>query len=151
VSLVARGLNATNRTPRAQHLFARSQARLAVRTGGRLGGRWFGAPVLVLEVRGRRSGQLRRTPVIYLRDGERYVVMAANAGNDRTPAWWLNLKAAGSAVAVVRGRRIPVRAREVTGPERDRLWRAFAEMEPRVLEYATFTDRAFPLVVLEPR
>jgi len=129
----------------------RLHARLYRISGGRVLPRWFaGAPVMVLETVGRRSGQRRATPVLYLRDGDAFVVLAANAGSDRTPAWWLNLREAGTGEIVVGRRRLRVRPRLPAGAERDRLWRAFVEMYPQAEHYTRFTDRALPLIALDP-
>lgn len=128
---------------------SRLHAAVYKRTGGRVGSRWFGAPVIALETVGRRSGKTRSVPVLGLRDGDAFVVIPANAGSDRPPAWWLNLRAAGSAVAVVRGERVPVRPRVADGAERERLWKAYARMYPQVDDYTRFTDRELPVVVLE--
>src|SRR5262245_64916153 len=62
-------------------------------SGGRIGGRIGRAPVLLLTTTGRRSGEPRTAPVVYLADGENVVVIGSNAGHSRTPAWSLNLKA----------------------------------------------------------
>ena len=113
--------------------------------------RWFaGAPVMVLKTVGRRSGRKRATPVLYLRDGDAYVVLAANAGADRTPAWWLNLREAGAGEIIVGRRRMRVQPRLLAGAERDRIWRAFIEMYPQAEYYTAFTDRVLPLIALEP-
>jgi deazaflavin-dependent oxidoreductase (nitroreductase family) len=129
----------------------RLHARLYRLSGGRFLPRWFaGAPVMVLETVGRRSGRKRATPVLYLRDAEAFVVLAANAGADRTPAWWLNLREAGVGEALVGSRRIRVQARLLTGSERDRVWRAFITMYPQAEHYTEFTDRVLPLIALEP-
>ncbi|HEX2285807.1 MAG TPA: nitroreductase/quinone reductase family protein [Mycobacterium sp.] len=119
-------------------------------SGGRLGRRWFGAPVMVLETVGRHSGEKRSTPVLYLRDGDALVVMAANAGAAHTPAWWLNLKHAGEGAVVLGRKRIRVWPRELAGQERDRMWRAFVAMYPQAEYYPRFTDRPLPLIALEP-
>ena len=112
--------------------------------------RWFGAPVMVLETVGRKSGKPRATPVLHMRDGDRLVVMPANAGHDKTPAWWLNLREAGEGVAVIAGERRRVRPRIPDGEERERLWRDYKRMYPAAEEYLDYTDREIPLVVLEP-
>ncbi|MBI5103569.1 MAG: nitroreductase family deazaflavin-dependent oxidoreductase [Solirubrobacterales bacterium] len=130
--------------------FGRWHARLLRLTRGRVAARWFGAPVLVLETVGRRTGARRATPVLYLRDGDAYVVLAANAGSDRTPAWWLNLRDAGEGAVLLGGRRVAVRPRLAEGAERDRLWAAFCDMYAMAEDYARLTDRPLPLVVLEP-
>ncbi|MGE2689894.1 nitroreductase/quinone reductase family protein [Mycolicibacterium pulveris] len=139
------------RWPRAQRSMSRIHARLYRISGGRFGSRWFaGAPVMVLQTVGRRSGEKRSTPVLYLRDGDALVVMAANAGAARTPAWWLNLKAAGVGEAIVGRERRMVAPRELVGAEHDRLLRRFVEMYPQAEHYSRFTDRPLPLIALEP-
>jgi F420H(2)-dependent quinone reductase len=131
--------------------WGRLHARLYRLTRGRFLPRWFaGAPVMVLETQGRRSGEPRATPVLYLRDGDSLVVCASNAGAERTPAWWLNLREAGEGTVVVGSERTRVRPRVLEGAELDRLWRAFAEMYPQLDMYTEFTERPFPLVALEP-
>ncbi|HET6733211.1 nitroreductase/quinone reductase family protein [Mycobacterium sp.] len=130
---------------------SRLHAMLYEFSGGRFVSRWFaGAPVMVLKTVGRRSARERSTPVLYLRDGDALVVLAANAGADRAPAWWLNLCQAGAAEVVIGRKHIRVRPRELTGPERERLWRAFVDMYPQAEDYTRFTDREMPLIVLEP-
>jgi deazaflavin-dependent oxidoreductase (nitroreductase family) len=117
-------------------------------TRGRFGAGWLGAPVLVLVTTGRRSGKVRETPLIYVRDGEDLALLAANAGNDRVPAWWLNLQAAPTADVLLRGRRRHVRWREAVGEEHERLFAAFVGVYPPAEHYLTFTDRHLPIAVL---
>jgi F420H(2)-dependent quinone reductase len=137
--------------PRAQRAMGRAHARLYELSGGRFVPRWFaGAPVMVLETVGRKTGQRRRTPVLYLRDGETLVVLAANAGSHRMPAWWLNLRHAGEGEVVLGRRRWRVRPRVLEGAERERLWRSFVEMYPQAEHYTAFTERELPLVALDP-
>ena len=139
------------RHPRAQRAWSRLHARLYRLTGGRFLPRWFhGAPVMLLETLGRRSGRPRSNPVLYLENGHDLVVLAANAGADRTPAWWLNLRAAGEGTAIVGGERRRIRPRLLTGAERERRWTEFVEMYPQAHHYTRFTDRPLPLVALEP-
>lgn len=130
--------------------YAKLHAAIYRATGGRLMRGWFGAPVIVLETVGRRSGQTRATPVVALRRGDDLVVMAANAGSDRTPAWWLNLRGAGRGTAVRSGRRQHVRPRVAEGPERDELLERFLAMYPPAEHYPGYTERDLPLIVLEP-
>jgi deazaflavin-dependent oxidoreductase (nitroreductase family) len=135
----------------AQRAISRLHARLYEFTGGRVLPRWFaGAPVMVLETVGRRSGEKRSTPVLYLRDGGALVVMAANAGSHRTPAWWLNLREAGAGEVVIGRKRIRIQPRELTGSEREGAWQAFVGMYPQAKHYRRFTDRELPLIALEP-
>jgi deazaflavin-dependent oxidoreductase (nitroreductase family) len=130
--------------------WTRVHASLYQRTGGRFFPRWFGQPVLVIETTGRRTGKTRATPVIFIRDRGRLIVVAANAGSERIPAWWLNLRASGSAVVVHAGKRQLHGAHLAEGDERQRLWTAFARTFPQLEIYVRFTEREFPVVVLEP-
>ena len=120
-------------------------------TGGRLGGRVAKGPVLLLTTTGRRSGEPRTAPVMYLRDGERFVVINTNAGNKRTPAWSLNLKADPLAEVEVGRRRIPVRARIAEGEERADLWRRQMRQYAGWDYYAGKLDREIAVFVLEPQ
>lgn len=150
--LVSRTTNrAASRLGPLMALGGRLHVRLLRASGGRLGRRFFGAPVFVLEVVGRKSGELRETPLLYVEDGDRWAILAANAGSPRTPAWWLNLRAAGEGVAVFGSRRVPVRAREADAAERDRLYEKLVANYPPVAEYPSYTQRRIPVVVLEPR
>src|SRR2546423_201573 len=126
--LLARIGNLAARPRRLATLVTRLHARLLRLTRGRLRRSFLlaaGQPVLVLTTRGRRSGKPRSTPVAYIRDGDRLVVTAANAGLDRPPAWWLNLEADPRAEVEVGGRRTSVRARRAEGEEAQRLYACF--------------------------
>jgi deazaflavin-dependent oxidoreductase (nitroreductase family) len=118
-------------------------------------GRVFGsigtAPVLLLTSTGRRSGQQRTAPVVFLADGERYVVIGSNAGNERTPAWSYNLQANPDAEIEVRSVRKRVRARVAEGEERAELWRKVNEMYEGFDDYDAKTSRDIAVFVLEPR
>ena len=119
-------------------------------SGGRIGGRIGRAPVLLLTTAGRKSGQPRTVPVVYLADGENLVVIGSNAGHTRTPAWSLNLKANPEAEVEVRRGRRPVRARVAAGEERADLWRRHNEQYSGFDEYEARTDREISVFVLEP-
>jgi deazaflavin-dependent oxidoreductase (nitroreductase family) len=109
------------------------------------------APVLLLTSTGRRSGQQRTAPVVFLADGERYVVIGSNAGNARTPAWSYNLQANADAEIEIRGTRKLVRARVAEGDERAELWRKVNEMYEGFDDYDAKTSRDIAVFVLEPR
>ena len=130
-------------------LVTRAHRALYRLSGGRLGGSLSGRPMLLLTTVGRRSGRERTLPLLYLEDGDRWVVVASNAGDDRDPAWWLNLRARPEAAVQAGRERHAVRARRATPEEEARLW-------PRLLEayapYAGYRERArreIPLVILE--
>lgn len=139
--------DAVRRYPRATRRLTAVHALMLRGTRASLAARWFGLPVLLLETTGRRSGRVRRTALAYLPDGEDLVVVAANAGAERPPAWWLNLQAAGEGVAVVGGQRRRVTALLAEGARRDRLWRSFAARS-RVEHYQGLTARRLPVIAL---
>ncbi len=120
-------------------------------TGGRLMGKVGKAPVLLLTTTGRKSGEPRIAPVLYLADGERLIVIGSNAGNARAPAWSLNLKANPDAEAEIGRERRRVRARVAEGEERAELWRRANDQYAGFDDYEGKTDRDIALFVLEPR
>ncbi|MGB7685762.1 MAG: nitroreductase family deazaflavin-dependent oxidoreductase [Solirubrobacterales bacterium] len=119
-------------------------------SGGRILGRVGGAPVLLLTTTGRKSGQERTAPVVYLADGERMIVIGSNAGHARVPAWSLNLKANPDAEVEVGRKKIKVRARVAEGEERAGLWRKANEQYSGFDDYEARTSRDIALFVLEP-
>jgi deazaflavin-dependent oxidoreductase (nitroreductase family) len=120
-------------------------------SGGRIGGKVGRAPVLLLTTTGRKSGQQRTAPVLYLADGERLILINTNAGNAKIPAWSLNLKANPEAEVEVGRRRLPVRARIAEGAERDELWRKSNVQYAGFDDYEAKLDREISVFVLEPR
>jgi F420H(2)-dependent quinone reductase len=128
------------------------------RTRGRVGGTWrIGAgfhnpvPICLLEHRGRRTGKIRTTPLVYLEDGDRIVVVASQAGRPEHPMWYLNLLADPEVTVQVRHRRRPMRARVAEPGERAVLWPRLVAMYADYDSYQSWTDRVIPVVVLEPR
>jgi deazaflavin-dependent oxidoreductase (nitroreductase family) len=117
---------------------------------GRVGGRLGRAPILLLTTTGRKSGQQRTAPVLYLADGERFVVINTNAGNEKTPAWSLNLRANPEAEVEVGRRKVKVRARLADGEERADLWRRHMEQYSGWEFYESKLDREIGVFVLEP-
>lgn len=110
-----------------------------------------GVPVLLLTTTGRRTGASRTAPVLYMRDGEQLVVIGSNAGNQRAPAWSLNLKANPDAEVEIRGKRQAVKARVALDPERGDLWRRMNEQYAGFDDYQANTGRDIPVFVLDPR
>jgi deazaflavin-dependent oxidoreductase (nitroreductase family) len=112
--------------------------------GRRTRGRFVGLglrdlPCLLLTTTGRRSGQPRTTPLLFVRDGDAYVVIGSNWGQQMHPAWSANLLADPNATVTLDGRRFPVRARRAGGAERDRL---VAELRSTWPAYETYAERA---------
>jgi deazaflavin-dependent oxidoreductase (nitroreductase family) len=120
-------------------------------TRGRLMGKIGQAPVLLLTSTGRRSGQPRTAPVLYLADGERVIVIGSNAGNELAPAWSHNLKANPDAEVQIRGERRQVRARVAEDVERTELWRKMNEQYAGFEDYDERTSRDIAVFVLDPR
>ncbi|OLB81308.1 MAG: hypothetical protein AUI14_03670 [Actinobacteria bacterium 13_2_20CM_2_71_6] len=121
------------------------------RSGGKIGGKMFGSPVLLLTTTGRKSGRTWTTPLLYQPEGDGWVIIASNAGKAPHPAWWLNLRATPEATVQIGRDTHPVAARQVTGPDRERLWRRMADMYKGYDGYATKTTREIPVVILEKR
>ena len=130
-------------------LFGEEHVRRYRETGGEVGHIWNGVPTLLLTTTGRRSGEQRTTPLIYGRDGERYVVVASKGGAPRHPAWYLNLSAKPDVELQVAAERFRARARTAAANERERLWGLMAGIWPAYDDYQAKTEREIPLVVLE--
>jgi F420H(2)-dependent quinone reductase len=120
-------------------------------TGGRLMNKVGRAPVLLLTSTGRRSGQPRTAPVLYLADGERLAVISSNGGNQHAPAWSHNLEANPDAAVEIRGEHRQVRARVAEDEERAELWRKMNEQYAGFAQYDENTSREIAVFVLEPR
>jgi deazaflavin-dependent oxidoreductase (nitroreductase family) len=109
----------------------------------------FGDNLLLLNTVGARSGQPRVNPLAYTRDGDKYVIIASKAGAPTNPDWYYNLIAKGTATVDAGGEQFPVRATEVKGDERDRLYAKHAERFPGFIEYQQKTTRKIPVLTLD--
>jgi deazaflavin-dependent oxidoreductase (nitroreductase family) len=118
--------------------------------GGKVGGPYLGAPLLLLTTTGARSGRPHTTPLMYLDDGDRLVVFGTKGGGPTNPDWYYNLLADPRATVEVGDDSFEVRARMTAGQERDRLFASQAERRPQFADYEAMTPRAIPVVVLEP-
>jgi deazaflavin-dependent oxidoreductase (nitroreductase family) len=120
-------------------------------SGGRIGGRVGRAPVLLLTTTGRKSGEPRTAPIVYLADGANVILINTNAGNAKIPAWSFNLKANPEAEVELGRKRQSVRARVAEGEEREDLWRKHVEQFEGFDSYKQKLDREPSVWVLEPR
>jgi deazaflavin-dependent oxidoreductase (nitroreductase family) len=123
-----------------------------VESDGHSGHRWHGTDTLLLTTRGRKSGKLRRTALIYGRDGDRYLVVASNGGSRTHPSWYLNLTADPEVEVQVGADKFAARARTATAEEKPPLWRRMASMFPQYDSYqrrAQKAGRDIPVVILE--
>ncbi len=119
-------------------------------SGGRIAGKVGKAPLLLLTTTGRKSGQARTAPVVYLADGERVVLIDTNAGNEKLPAWSLNLSAKPEAEVEVGRERRKVTARVAEGEERAELWAKHIDQFAGFDFYLTKLERTPSVWVLEP-
>jgi deazaflavin-dependent oxidoreductase (nitroreductase family) len=117
---------------------------------GQVGGSFEGAPMLLLHTRGARSGAPRVHPMMYLLDGERYLVFASKAGADTNPAWYHNLLAHPDTTIEVGGDELAVRATELRGAERDQWYAEQASRYPGFADYERKTSRVIPVLALTP-
>jgi F420H(2)-dependent quinone reductase len=120
-------------------------------SGGRVAGHVpSGAPICLLTTMGRRSGQRRTVPLLYVRDGDDLVVVASRGGMGSHPAWYLNLRADPAATVQVGSSTRRVLARVASAAERRRLWPALTAAYPHFDAYQQRTSRHIPVVILSP-
>jgi deazaflavin-dependent oxidoreductase (nitroreductase family) len=120
------------------------------RSGGRFGNKVKGAPVLLLDHIGRKSGTQRTAPVLYLDDGADVVVVGSRGGSDAMPNWFLNLIANPNTTVQIGSERRSVVARQATPEEKQRLWPRLVEMYPEFDVYQARTTREIPVAILSP-
>lgn len=120
-----------------------------VETDGRKGARRWGTDILLLTTRGRKSGQQRRTALIYGMDGDRYLVVPSNGGSAKHPAWFLNLLADPKVEVQVMGDKFSAVARVAIDEEKPRLWGRMVTIFPTYRHYQAKTRRAIPVVIIE--
>jgi len=127
------------------------------RTNGRLMGRWRvgsafprGVPICLLSHTGRKTGRVRTTPLLFLPDGERVVVVASQGGLPDDPQWYRNVCANPDVTVQVRGEVRPMRARTASPDERASLWPRLVDLYADFDAYQTWTDRVIPVVICEP-
>jgi deazaflavin-dependent oxidoreductase (nitroreductase family) len=116
---------------------------------GKVGGPFEGAPLLLLQTTGAKSGQQRISPLVYLADGDHIVIFGSNAGRPRHSAWYHNILANPSVTIEIGTDKYDATASVVTGEERERLWKAQVAVAPYFADYQAKTDREIPVIVLE--
>jgi deazaflavin-dependent oxidoreductase (nitroreductase family) len=124
--------------------------RLYQMTGGLIGHRSGMGPILLLTTTGRRSGEPRTTPLLYMPDGVDFVVVGSNGGRDQPPAWLLNLEAGPAAAVQVRRHRFPATAEVLRGRAKAALWTRLTGHYDGWAHYQTLTHRDIPVVRLRP-
>jgi deazaflavin-dependent oxidoreductase (nitroreductase family) len=120
-------------------------------TNGMLGRRLVRNDMLLLTTRGRRTGGAHTVPLLYLREGDRLLVIASYGGRDRHPEWYLNLLAEPAVTARVGDRHMALTARTASPSERAVWWPKVVAAYGDYAVYQQRTDREIPIVALEPR
>lgn len=122
-------------------------------TGGKVWNKFLGAPVAILTSIGHKSSEVRRTPLLYLENGETVVIVASKGGMSKPPIWMHNLRAHPDCEIQVGPKNRMMRAREATSEEEMDLWPKLIAIYADFTEYRARTEgvRHIPLFVLEPR
>lgn len=144
-------------TVRIIKAMSRINVALYRRTGGLLGSKWrvgsafpWGLPVCLLTTTGRKSGQPRTTPLLFLEDGDNVVLVASQGGLPKHPLWYLNLKADPRVTVQIKRKVRYMSARTATDDERSELWPRLTAMYPDFDNYQAWTDRTIPVVICLP-
>lgn len=132
-------------------LFGDEHVRQYEATGGTVGHDWNGTSCLILRVHGRKTGQLRKFPLIYGMDGGDYVLVASKGGYPKHPGWYENLVANPDCEVQVRDQVLPVRARTGTPADKARVWPIMTKQWPDYDNYQAGSSREIPVVLLTPR
>jgi deazaflavin-dependent oxidoreductase (nitroreductase family) len=130
-------------------LFGDEHVKRYEETGGADGHEWQGTTALILTTTGRKSGQQRKSPLIYQKYGDGYLVVASKGGADEPPAWYLNLEANPEVQVQVKGDKFTARARTANASEKPAMWEVMAKAWPAYNDYQQKTSREIPVVVLE--
>jgi len=117
--------------------------------GGKVGGQFAGAPMVLLTTKGAKSGKTYVNPLVFSRDGDKYVIIASFAGGPKNPSWFHNLVAHPTPTVEIGGERFQAKATFPSGAERERLFNQQASQMPIFNEYRKKTTRQIPVVVLE--
>jgi deazaflavin-dependent oxidoreductase (nitroreductase family) len=118
-------------------------------SGGKVGGQFAGAPMIIITHTGAKSGKTYTSPLVYSKDGDRFVIIASKAGAPTNPSWYHNLVAHPEVTVEIGTETFKAKATEAKGAERDRLFAAQARLMPQFNEYQKKTNRRIPVLVLE--
>ncbi|ORV87728.1 nitroreductase family deazaflavin-dependent oxidoreductase [Mycolicibacterium iranicum] len=127
-------------------------------TGGRLGAKWRGGsnrfsappPVGILTTIGRKSGEPRDSPLLFLREGDRIVLVASQGGRATNPMWYLNIQANPAVTFQYKSEKLNLLARDATDAERDQYWPKLDAIYPDFANYRSYTDRKIPILICDP-
>lgn len=143
--------------PKVMKVLSRLHVRAYRASGGRLGGTWRigsafrrGVPICLLTTLGRTSKEPRTTPLLYMADGDRVVLVASQGGLPRHPSWYHNITATPEVTVRIKSSLRRMRARVADEPERAELWRRLVQLYADFDSYQSWTNRTIPVVVCEP-
>ena len=130
---------------------SRAQTWIFKKSGGKLGNTFLrGAEVGILTTIGRKSGEPRDSPLLFLQEGTRIVLVASQGGRATNPMWYLNLKANPAITFHTKKERLELVAREATAAERDQYWPKLDAMYADFANYRSYTDREIPILICDP-
>lgn len=132
-------------------LFGDDHVRKYEETGGKVGHDWNGTSCLILHTKGRKTGEVRKHPLIYGRDGDDFVIIASKGGYPDHPGWYKNLVANPDAAVQVYDKVIPVVARTGSAEDKKRVWPIMTKQWPQYDDYQAGSTRDIPVVLLRPR
>jgi deazaflavin-dependent oxidoreductase (nitroreductase family) len=118
-------------------------------SGGKVGGQFAGAPMIIITHTGAKSGKTYTTPLVFSKDGDKCVIIASYAGAPKNPSWYHNLVTHPEVTVEIGAEKFKAKATEVKGAERDRLFAEQAKMMPQFNDYAKKTSRKIPVFTLE--
>ena len=119
-------------------------------SGGKIGNKTFGCETFLLTTTGAKTGKPRTAPLLYLKDGKHFVIVASNGGSPAHPAWFVNLTKTPEATVQIGRDAMKVRARQANAQEKARLWPRLTKFYEGYEVYQSVTKREIPVVILEP-
>jgi deazaflavin-dependent oxidoreductase (nitroreductase family) len=130
---------------------SRAQAWLYKKSDGKIAGKFLkGAPVALVTTIGRKSGEPRTVPLLYLREGDRVLLVASQGGSANHPLWYLNLQADPKVTVQIKGEVLNLKARDATEAERAEYWPKLTAFYKGFDDYQAWTDRVIPVVICDP-
>ena len=130
---------------------SRAQTWIFKKTNGKFGNKFLrGSEVGILTTIGRKSGEPRDSPLLFLQEGSRIVLVASQGGRATNPMWYLNLKANPAISFQTKKERLELVAREATDTERDQYWPKLDAMYADFVNYRSYTDRKIPILICDP-
>jgi F420H(2)-dependent quinone reductase len=133
-------------------LFLATHVKFYQLSGGRFGGRMMGGDVLLLTTIGRKSNKKRTLPVMYLRDGENYLVAASAGGDSKNPGWYWNAAKGTHPVNIqVGSEKKAVTVTDAEGQQREEFYQRFADFSEQFAKYKEAADRDIPVLILTPQ